>query len=120
MEQQNTEKKLVKRTIPFLPKDQKSFEGIFLGMRVVDQTEQVDMKTGELVPKDRTIALFHKPGDPSPEGKFQTWVNSGLKNALAMAGVIEGEHIVVKHLGKVEMPGKGGATVNQYDIFSYA
>ena len=87
-----------------------SVEGVFIGEKVVG--ERVNEQTGEVKP--RAMVFLHAHGDP--EAKFQINLTAGLKNALGNSCVKPGDLIKIIRLDKVEMPGKKGQTVNQYDI----
>lgn len=107
-----TKLKAVKRNIPILKfgvdHDVPTIEGKFLGLRTEEVTDKMD---GEV--KERTRAIFQ---DLKGVEKFQVWTNAGLKNALSMSDVKEGELIRITHLGLKELG--GGRTVNQYDVYS--
>lgn len=103
-----------KRNIPLLKfgidKDVSEIEGIFLKRKPAG--ENVDEKTGEV--KERYTLIFE---NPDTKEKFQVWENAGLRNAMSMNDISEGEHVRLVHLGKVERAGKVG-TVNTYDVFT--
>lgn len=87
-----------------------SVEGVYIGEKVVG--ERTNENTGEV--KDRMMLFMHTEGDS--EAKFQINLTAGLKNALANADVKHGDTIKIVRLDKIEMPGKKGQSVNQYDI----
>lgn len=104
-----------KKNIPLVKfnkdKGQDTIEGIFL--KIKDAGEQTDETTGEV--RTRETAIFQNLEN---DEKFQVWLNAGLKSAMQMSDVLEGEKIRIVHLGKVPRgQGKAGE-VNQYDIFT--
>jgi len=89
---------------------QDTIEGIFL--KIKNAGENTDEDTGEV--KERFTAVFQKLDS---EEKFQVWLNAGLRGALEMNDVNEGDTVRIVHLGKVPRS-KGVGEVNQYDIFT--
>lgn len=86
-------------------------EGVYLKRR--EAGENTDEDTGEV--KARYTLIFEKL-DGSGE-KFQVWETAGLRGAIEMNDVQEGDAVKIVHLGKVpRSSGKG--EVNQYDIFA--
>ena len=85
-------------------------EGVIVGEKVVG--ERSNSETGEV--RDRLMLFMHKAGDS--EAKFQINLTAGLKNALANADVKPGDLVKIVRLDKIELPGKKGQSVNQYDI----
>lgn len=85
-------------------------EGIFLKYK--DAGEQTNEETGEV--RARQTAVFKKLDS---DEKFQVWLNAGLKGALEMNDVTEGEAVRIVHLGKFSRT-KGVGEVNRYDIYS--
>lgn len=104
-----------KKNIPLIKfnKDggQDTIEGIFL--KIKNAGENTDEETGEV--KERFTAIFQEPGT---ENKFQVWLNAGLRGALEMSDVLEGEHVKIVHLGKKPRGGGKPGEVNQYDVYS--
>lgn len=109
------EKTWKKKNIPLVQfnkdKGQDTIEGIFL--KIKNAGESTDPDTGEV--KERFTAIFQAPDS---DEKFQVWLNAGLRGAMEMSDVVEGEHVKIVHLGKVPRSGGKKGEVNQYDIFS--
>lgn len=103
-----------KKNIPLVQfnkeKGQDTIEGIFL--KIKNAGENTDPDTGEV--KERHTAVFQKLDS---EEKFQVWLNAGLRGALEMNDVNEGDTVKIVHLGKVARS-KGVGEVNQYDVYS--
>lgn len=89
---------------------QDTIEGKFLKIR--NAGENHDEDTGEV--KERFTAIFQKLDS---DEKFQVWLNAGLRGALEMNDVQEGNIVRIVHLGLVPRS-KGVGTVNQYDVFT--
>lgn len=109
-------KQFVKKNIPirkFTEGDE--LIGRYLKRRV--HPDYLDKESGEV--KDLNYLIFEEFGeDLKPTGeKFQICENAGLKNALGMNDVNEGDIIKLVHLGKQKRNGKPGE-VNTYDVFA--
>lgn len=89
---------------------QDTIEGIFL--KIKNAGENID-ENGEV--KERFTAIFQ---ELESEKKFQVWLNSGLRGALEMNDVNEGDTVRIVHLGKVPRGSGKPGEVNQYDVFS--
>lgn len=87
-----------------------SIEGVFLKRR--DAGEHTDTETGE-VRQRHTLIFQGLDGD-----KFQIWENAGVRGAIEMNDVQEGDTIRLVHLGKVPRAAGKTGDVNQYDVFS--
>lgn len=105
-----------KKNIPLVKlnkeKGVESIEGIYLKRR--DAGEFTDTESGEV--RERFTLIFQSL--KNKEEKFQVWENAGLRNAIEMNDVQEGEAVRIVHLGKVERSGGKPGTVNQYDVFT--
>lgn len=77
------------------------------------ETEVTDFETGEL--KKRAALIFQKLDSPE---QFQVWENAGLKGAIDMNDIQEGQTIKLVHLGKVPRGAGKAGEVNQYDVFT--
>lgn len=99
-----------KKAIPFREFKEVGSEivGIYLGSRKIG--EEINSKTGEI--RDRVSIVFK---EENSEEQFRVWENAGLKNALIMSDVKEGDLLKIVKLAKVKS--KAGFDVNQYDIF---
>lgn len=110
------EKTWKKKTIPLInfsktkEGGQDTIEGVFL--KIKNAGENTDAKTGEV--KERFTAVFKKLDS---DEQFQVWLNAGLKGALEMNDVMEGNTVRIIHLGKVAKS-TGVGDVNQYDVFT--
>lgn len=89
-----------------------SIRGMYVGQVIGAPFKDVDKKTGEIVEKSLTFAVFQGTnGD-----RFKVIADAGLKSALLDAMVKEKDLVEVVKLKK-ESIGKG-RTMNQYDIFA--
>ena len=89
---------------------QDTIEGFYLKRKLAG--EVTDEDTGEV--KERFTLIFEtEDGD-----KFQVWETAGLKSALAMSDVAEGDYIKIVHLGKIPRGNGKTGEVNQYDVFT--
>lgn len=110
------EKSWKKKNVPLLnfsktkEGGQDTIEGVFL--KIKSAGENTDEETGEV--KERFTAMFRKIDS---DEKFQVWLNAGLKGALEMNDVQEGNTVRIVHLGLVPRS-KGVGSVNQYDVFT--
>lgn len=89
-----------------------SIKGMYVGQVVGAPFKDVDKKTGEVIEKSLTFAVFsNKDGD-----RFKVIADAGLKSSLLDAMVKEKDLVEIVKLKK-ESIGKG-RTMNQYDIFA--
>lgn len=89
-----------------------TFKGKFLGRTQSQPFQELNEKTGEIVTKTLTFAIFEDDkGD-----RFKVIQDAGLKSSLDDAMVKEGQAIEVVKLEKKSL--KGARSMNQYDIFA--
>lgn len=87
------------------------WEGRFLGFTESAPFNVIDQKTGEVVTKKLTSALFE-----DERGLRTSYIaDMGLKSAISDANVVEGTWIKAVKCDKANI-GKG-RTMNQYDLF---
>jgi hypothetical protein len=90
------------------------FEGVYRGETLSAPFNDVDKKTGEIVQKTLTFAMFDYTD--GREGGFKVIADAGLQAALRDAMIEKGAKIEIVKLEKVSI-GKG-RSMNQYDIFA--
>lgn len=88
-----------------------TFGGIYKGIVLGANFQQVDSKTGEVVTKQMRHVVFENNGN-----RTAFVADTGLVQTLETAMVKEGDSLEIVKLEKVKL--SKGRTMNQYDIFA--